>query len=83
MENRQKEYYTTHKSNKADTKIMIRSGILAVLLITVILFSGCTGKTQDDEFKNLVQNVVADFKDQKELIIKPNQGITAEKLIQY
>lgn len=62
---------------------MIRSGILALLIIIVILFSGCTGKTQDDDFKNLVQNVVTDFKDQKELIIKPNQGLTAEKLNQY
>ncbi|WP_319539437.1 hypothetical protein [uncultured Methanospirillum sp.] len=62
---------------------MLRSGILAVLLITVILFSGCTGKNQDDDFKTLVQKVADDFKDQKELIVKPNQGLTVEKLNQY
>jgi hypothetical protein len=83
MQNMQGEHFTTHKSYKTDTTTMIRSGILAVLLITVILFSGCTGKTQDDDFKNLVQNVVTDFKDQKEFIGKPNLGLTAEKLNQY
>jgi len=62
---------------------MLRSGVLAVLLITVILFSGCTGKNQDDDFKTLVQKVADDFKDQKELIVKPNQGLTVEKLNQY
>ncbi len=62
---------------------MLRSGILTVLLITAILFSGCTGKNQDDDFKTLVQKVADDFKDQKELIIKPNQGLTVDKLNQY
>jgi|GEM_PF-956244 len=77
------DHFTTHKSFKTDIRDMLRCGILAVLLITGILFSGCTGKNQDEDFKTLVQKVADDFKDQKELIIKPNQGLTVEKLNQY
>jgi hypothetical protein len=62
---------------------MIRSGTIIVLLIASILFSGCTGQSQDADFKKLVQNVVDDFKDQKEMITNPNQGTTVEKLNQY
>jgi len=62
---------------------MIRCGTVIVLLIAAILFSGCTGQSQDADFKKLVQNVADDFKDQKDLIANPSQGISVEKLNQY
>lgn len=62
---------------------MIRGGLLAGMLLVAILFCGCTGQTQDEDFKVLVKTVADDFKDQKELIGKPYQGVTVDKLNQY
>ncbi len=62
---------------------MIRGALIAGLLIIAIFICGCSGPSQDDDFKKVVQQVANDFKDQKDLIVKPNQGIPVAQLDQY
>lgn len=57
--------------------------IFGLLLLAVVLLCGCSGSSQDEDFKQLVTNVAEDFKDQKELIVKPNSGLTPDQLRQY
>jgi hypothetical protein len=57
--------------------------ILIGLVIAALLCSGCSGPTQDEEFKVLISQVADDFSGQKEVIIKPYQGLTPDQLRQY
>ena len=57
--------------------------ILIGLVAITVLFSGCTDSTQDADFSQMVTSVAEDFKDQKELIIKPYSGLTPDQLRQY
>ena len=60
-------------------KILVLSG----LCIIIVLICGCSGPTQDEEFKVLIQNVSSDFQGQKDLIVNPTKGLTAGELRQY
>lgn len=62
---------------------MIRGGLLAGLLLIAVFMGGCTGSNQDENFKGLVKTVADDFKDQKDLIGKPTQGLTVTQLNRY
>lgn len=57
--------------------------VIPGLVITAVLLSGCSGSNQDEDFKKLVSTVAEDFKDQKELILKPYNGLTPDQLYQY
>ena len=57
--------------------------IIPGLLLFIVLICGCTGTNQDEDFKGLVKNVADDFQGQKEVIMKPYQGLTPTELRQY
>jgi hypothetical protein len=58
-------------------------GIVLGILFVVICIAGCTGQNQDEEFKILVLKVADDFTGQKDIIMKPYQGLTTEELLGY
>ena len=57
--------------------------LLIGLCIAFVLLCGCSGPVQDEDFKNLVENVSSDFQGQNDLIISPDKGLTANELLQY
>lgn len=59
------------------------TGLLICLFIAVVLVCGCSGPTQDGDYKALIENVSTDFQSQKEVIVKPYQGLTVNELRQY
>lgn len=59
----------------------MKGGIVAsMILFMIILIAGCSGPSQDEELKTLMQNISHDLAVQKELIIKPYEGLTADQL---
>ncbi len=70
-------------NTRTDRGIMKVIGLLICLCIAVVLVCGCSGPTQDADYKALIENVSSDFQSQKEVIVKPYQGLTASELRQY
>ncbi|MFH0968409.1 MAG: hypothetical protein V1862_12070 [Methanobacteriota archaeon] len=58
-------------------------GLLICLCIAIVLVCGCSGPTQDEDYKVLLENVSSDFQGQKEVIVKPYQGLSADELRRY
>lgn len=62
----------------------MKCGIIVIcILFIIILIAGCSGPTQDDDLKTLMSQVSQDLSSQKELIIKPYQGLTADDLQKF
>jgi soluble cytochrome b562 len=48
-----------------------------------VLLAGCSGPSQDEQLKNLILQVSQNLSPQKEAIIKPYQGLTADQLQEF
>jgi len=57
--------------------------MIAGLVLIAVSLSGCSGPMQDEDLKTLIIQVDDDFAEQKDVIMKPYQGLTAEKLRQF
>jgi len=62
---------------------MKTAGLLLCICISFVLVCGCSAPTQDGDYRVLIENVSSDFQSQKEVIVRPDQGLTSNELRQY
>lgn len=57
-----------------------KSWYMFLIVIGLLLSSGCTMSTQDEDYKSLVVDAIEKLDSQNEKIIQPYQGMTADEL---